>query len=126
MQAILDLLVCLNRHESTALTAAQQMSPREQTALETRLALVRSTIPKYVLAHYDLLKESEPELGECPAALAMATLVSVYRALPARKRRAMTSFFDLAGYSGHPTFARNQQPASAGGHLCRPHFSARS
>ncbi|HWQ91524.1 MAG TPA: hypothetical protein VN673_07615 [Clostridia bacterium] len=73
------------------------MSPRERCALQTQLDLVRDTVPKYVLDHYELLRRSEPDLGECPAALAMATLVSVYRALPARKRRTITSFFDLAG-----------------------------
>ena len=60
---------------------------------------MRGTIPKPVLEHYELLKQKEPLLVECPAALAMAALVSTYRALPVRKRRSMTSFFDLAGYS---------------------------
>lgn len=99
MQAMIDLLVSLHRHESTARMASPQMSPREQYILQTEIQLVRDSIPKYVLEHYDLLKESEPILDECPSALAMATLVSVYRALPARKRRTMTSFFDLAGYT---------------------------
>ncbi len=99
MQALIDLLVSLHRHESTARTAGQQMSPRERFTLQTQLSLVRDTIPKCVLNQYEQLKRSEPVLSECPAALAMATLVSTYRALPVRKRRTMTSFFDLAGYS---------------------------
>ena len=99
MQALIDLLVCLRRHEYTATTAIEQMSPREQSALKMQLALVRTTIPKYVLKRYDRIKRNEPVLVECPAALAMATLVSVYRSLPTRKRKTMSSFFDLAGYS---------------------------
>jgi hypothetical protein len=98
MQAMIDLLVSLHRHESTARAALPQMSPHEQAVLSTEIDLVRDSIPKYVLEHYNLTLRSEPELGECPGALAMATLVSVYRALPAKKRRAMSSFFDLAGY----------------------------
>lgn len=93
---MIDLLVSLHRHENTAATALEQMTPRELSALELRTDLVRNTIPRYVLQHYELVKQTEPVLGECPAALAMATLVSVYRALPRQKRRAMTSFFDLA------------------------------
>jgi hypothetical protein len=99
MQAIIDLLVCLHRHEYTARAAGHEMSPRERSTLQTQLTLVRGIIPQYVLRHYELLKRREPVLDECPAALAMATLVSVYRALPARKRRAMSSLFDLTGYS---------------------------
>lgn len=98
MPAIIDLLVCLHRHETTARAAARQMSPLERSALQFQLALVRDTIPKFVLSHYESLKRKEPVLDECPAAIAMATLVSAYRALPARKRHALTSFFDLAGY----------------------------
>ncbi len=99
MQPILNLLVCLHRHESTAQTAEHQLSPCEKSALQTQLALLRDTVPHYVLDHYDQIKQHNPMSKECPAVLAMATLVSVYRALPARKRWAMTSFFDLAGYS---------------------------
>ena len=99
MHAIIDLLVCLHRHEQTARMAAHQMSPGELLALKLQAALVRGTLPQYVLDHYDALKQSEPDLADCPAALAMATLVSVYRALPSHRRRALTSFFDLAGYS---------------------------
>lgn len=98
MSAIIDLLVCLHRHETTARAAASQMSPRERSALQIQLALVRDTIPKFVLSHYESLKREEPVLDECPAAIAMATLVSAYRALPPRKRHSLTSFFDLAGY----------------------------
>ncbi len=93
---MIDLLVSLHRHERTAATALEQMTPRECSALEVRTELVRSTLPEYVLEHHELVKQTEPVLEECPAALAMATLVSVYRALPRKKRRAMTSFFDLA------------------------------
>lgn len=103
MQAMLELLVSLHRHERTVERAARQMSPLERTALDMQLELVRSTIPKYVLDHYELLKESEPVLAECPAALAMATLVSVYRALPARKRRSLSSFFDVPSRSRGPS-----------------------
>lgn len=99
MPAIIDLLVCLHRHETTARAAGRQMSPRERTALQIQLELVRGTIPKFVLNHYESLKRTEPVLDECPAAIAMATLVSAYRALPARKRHSLTSFFDLAGYA---------------------------
>jgi hypothetical protein len=108
MQTLLDLLICLYRHERTARAAGRQMSPREQCALEKRLTLVRGTIPTYVLDHYELLKRNEPELGDCPAALAMATLVSAYQSLPARKRRAMTTFFDLATYPARPTRDRRR------------------
>ena len=74
------------------------MSPREEFALATQLALVRGTIPGYVLKHYDALKRHRRVLGERPALLAMGALVSAYQALPPRKRREMSSFFDLAGY----------------------------
>ncbi len=94
---MIDLLVCLHRHEHTATLASSQMTARERLALQTRIELVRDTIPRYVLDHYDLLKTNEPTLGECPAALAMATLVGVYRSLPAHDRQGNTSFFDLAG-----------------------------
>lgn len=95
---MIDLLVLLQRHEHTAAVASEQMSPHERGTLQMQLALVRDTIPKHVLGHYERLKQSEPVLEQCPAALAMATLVSVYRALPRRKRQRIGSFFDLAGY----------------------------
>ena len=96
MQAMIDLLICLERHEHTADTAMRQMSPGERSALGTQTDLVRGTIPNHVLRHYKRVKRAEPDLAECPAALAMATLVSAYRALPSRKRHSLTSFFDLA------------------------------
>lgn len=99
MKPVIDLLVCLRRHELTADTADRQMSPRERQALKTQLALVRDTIPRYVLSHYDRLKRGKRGAEACPMLLAMATLVFAYRALPVRKRRGLTSFFDLAAYS---------------------------
>ncbi len=99
MKSLLDLLISLRRHELTALTAHGQMSPREAFALKTRLGLVRGTIPSHILQHYDALKRKKRIAGERPALLAMETLVATYQGLPIRKRRTMTSFFDLAGYS---------------------------
>jgi hypothetical protein len=100
MKPLIHLLICLRRHEVTARAAKRQMSPREMSALKTQLALVRGAIPDYVLNRYDRLKRSKFVLEECPVLLAMATLVFTYQALPARKRRALTSFIDLAAYSG--------------------------
>jgi len=102
MKPVIDLLVSLRRHELTARTAHDQMSPCEESALSTLSALVRGTIPGYVLSHYDRLKRSKRGAEACPMLLAMATLVEAYRALPARKRRSLTSFFDLAKYSAGP------------------------
>jgi hypothetical protein len=99
MQAMIDLLICLRRHEWTARTAAAQMSPRERTALRIQLDLVRDSIPEFVLGHYERVQRRQTVLDECPAALAMATLVSAYQALPPRKRHSLHSFFDLATYS---------------------------
>jgi len=99
MKPVIDLLVCLRRHELTACAAQKQMSPREKTALDTQVALVRGTLPEYVLAHYDRVKRSKRADEACPVLVAMATLVNAYRALPPRKRRTLTSFFDLAEYS---------------------------
>jgi len=99
MQTLIDLLVCLHRHESTARAAARQMSPRERCLLETQIALVRDAIPKRVLDRYDRVKRREPVLEQCPAAMAMATLVSVCRTLPTQKRRNLNSFFELTGGS---------------------------
>jgi len=99
MKPVIDLLVTLRRHELTARVAHHQMSPKEESALSVQLALVRDTVPRYILKHYDTLKREERVLGERPALLAMATLVSAYQALPRRKRRSISSFFDLATYS---------------------------
>ena len=91
MKSIIPLLVCLRRHEFTARAAKRQMSPGEKSTLKTQLALVRGTIPDYVLKRYDQLKRSKFGLQESPVLLAMATLVYTYQALPARKRRDLTS-----------------------------------
>ncbi len=96
MKPVVDLLVSLRRHELTARGAGRQMSPCERAALQTQLALVRETVPPFVLRHYDRLKRTERASDACPLLLAMATLVHTYRALPTRKRRALTSFFDLS------------------------------
>lgn len=74
------------------------MSPRERGALMLQMDLVRGSIPQFILGHYQRMRRSEAVLDRCPAALAMAALVSAYRALPPRKRHSMHSFFDLAGY----------------------------
>jgi len=55
MKPVIDLLVCLRRHELTACTAHDQKNPREESALNTLSALVRGAIPEYVLGHYDRL-----------------------------------------------------------------------
>lgn len=92
MQALIDLLVRLHRHECTAHAAGEQMSPRERAALKQRLALTRHSVPGYVLSQYDTLKQREPVLGECPAALAMAAVVAAYRQAPTRRRQALSHF----------------------------------
>jgi hypothetical protein len=99
MKPINPLLVCLRRHEFTARAAKRQMSPGEKSTLKTQWALIRGTIPDYVLKRYDQLKRSKFGLQESPVLLAMATLVSTYQALPARRRRALTSCIDLAAHS---------------------------
>jgi hypothetical protein len=92
MQALINLLVRLHRHECTAHAATGQMSPRERAALQKRLTLARHAIPRYVLSQYDTLKRREPVLGECSAALAMAAFVAAYRKAPTRRRRALATF----------------------------------
>ena len=92
MQAIIDLLVRLHRHECTAHAAGEQMTPRERAALQRRLALARHSVPRCVLNQYDALKRREPVLGECSTALAMAAVVAAYRQAPSRRRRALSSF----------------------------------
>ncbi|HYG33740.1 MAG TPA: hypothetical protein VEC99_03090 [Clostridia bacterium] len=96
---MIDLLVCLHRHEITAHKAFRQMSPGERIALQTHIELVRGAIPRFVLNHYEQLKSRCLMLHESPTLLAMATLVSAYQALPPRKRHSLNSFFALAGYS---------------------------
>lgn len=99
MKPVVDLLVSLRRHELTARNAIGQMSPNEKSALDVQLALVRDTVPQFVLGHYDRLKRTRRGIEACPVVLAMATLVDTYRDLPPGKRRTLSSFFDLAGYS---------------------------
>ncbi|MBI4664047.1 MAG: hypothetical protein HY735_35065 [Verrucomicrobia bacterium] len=98
MKPMLDLLIELRRAEGTEQAVRKgHLTPREAEAVQIRLRLLRDTIPRPVLAQYAALKVSAPDLLDCPAILAMATLVAAYRGLSPRKRKKLNSFFDLAG-----------------------------
>jgi hypothetical protein len=67
---------------------------------------VRECLSAEVLVHYDRLKETEPELLECPEVFAMAVLVSTYRSLSPRKREKLVNHFATppsvgCGCNGH-------------------------
>ena len=108
MKPMLDLLIELQRAEGTKQLASRgYLSPREGEAARIHLRLLRDTIPEPVLTCYEALKVTALDLASCPAILAMAALVATYRALSPRKRRKLTSFFDLAGCRTSP---RRGQP----------------
>ena len=50
--------------------------------------------PEVEISSYELMKEADPELLDCPEVFAMAVLVSTYRNLPPGPRRKFLAHFD--------------------------------
>ena len=53
--------------------------------------LVRGCLPETVLATYDRMKETEPELLGCPEVFAMTVLVAAYRSVSSARRNELLS-----------------------------------
>jgi hypothetical protein len=116
MKTMMELLIRLQQLRLSSLRAAHnnQLTAAEKNSIRFFKSLVRSPrgvglvtcpgdVPLFtpqgeclsaeVLVHYDRLKETEPELLECPEVFAMAVLVSTYRSLSPRKREKLVNHF---------------------------------
>ena len=95
MKTMMELLIRLQQLRLSSLRAAHnnQLTAAEKNSIRFFKSLVRECLPAEVLVHYDRLKETEPELLECPEVFAMAVLVSTYRSLSPRKREKLVNHF---------------------------------
>jgi len=96
MKTMLELLVRLVEMRSCCERAKHNpdLTESERDTAYCCEDLVRGCLPSSVLATYDLMKEADPELLECPEVFAMAVLVSTYRNLPPGPRRKFVTHFD--------------------------------
>jgi hypothetical protein len=95
MKTMMELLIRLQQLRLSSLRAAHnnQLTATEKNSIRFFKNLVRECLPAEVLVPYDRLKETEPELLECPEVFAMAVLVSTYRSSSPAKRRELLSHF---------------------------------
>ena len=95
MKTMMELLIRLQQLRLSSLRAAHnnQLTAAEKNSIRFFKSLVRECLSAEVLVHYDRLKETEPELLECPEVFAMAVLVSTYRSLSPRKREKLVNHF---------------------------------
>lgn len=95
MKTMMELLIRLQQLRLSSLRAAHnnQLTAAEKNSIRFFKNLVRDCLPAEVLVHYDRLKETEPELLECPEVFAMAVLVTAYRSLSPRKRQRLVNHF---------------------------------
>jgi hypothetical protein len=108
MKTMMELLIRLQQLRLSSLRAAHnnQLTAAEKNSIRFFKSLVRECLSAEVLVHYDRLKETEPELLECPEVFAMAVLVSTYRSLSPRKREKLVNHFATppsvgCGCNGH-------------------------
>ena len=95
MKTMLNLLTRLVEMRRCCERAKQNpyLTDGEKAAARFFKGLVHGCLPDSVLATYDQMKETEPELLECPEVFAMAVLVSTYRSSSPAKRRELLSHF---------------------------------
>ena len=95
MKTMLNLLTRLVEMRRCCERAKQNpyLTDGEKAAARFFKGLVHGCLPGSVLATYDQMKETEPELLECPEVFAMAVLVSTYRSSSPAKRRELLSHF---------------------------------
>jgi hypothetical protein len=116
MKTMMDLLIRLQQLRLFSLRAThnKQLTASEKNSIRFLKNLVRECLPAEVLFYYDRLKESEPELLECPEVFAMAVLVSSYRTSSPRGRKRLVNHFAIppsvgCGCNGHVA-TRSTQP----------------
>ncbi len=100
MKTMLELLIRLHDVGVSCERALHnaQLTDREKASVFFHNNLVRECLPDEVLAHYDRLKESEPELLSCPEMFAMAVLVSTWQSLSPAKRTKLAAHFVTPGH----------------------------
>jgi hypothetical protein len=95
MKTMMELLIRLQQLRRCCERTAnnKQLTDGERKTMHCFKSLVRDSLPKDVLAHYDQLEETKPELRGCPEVLAMAVLADTWRDLsPAERSRLETHF----------------------------------
>lgn len=97
MKTMLDLLTRLVEMRNCCERAKHnsQLTQSERATASCFKSLVRDCLPPSVLATYDEMKDTDPELLDCPEVFAMAVLVSTYQRLPAVSRRRLVSHFAI-------------------------------
>jgi len=95
MKTMIELLIRLQELRLCCQRVANngQLTEQEKYSVYLFKNLVRDCLPAEVLIDYDRLKETEPELLECPEVFAMAVLAATYRRLPPRKRQKLVNHF---------------------------------
>jgi hypothetical protein len=97
MKTMLNLLTRLVEMRRCCERAKENphLSDGEKAAARLFKSLVRGCLPDSVLATYDRMKETEPELTECPEVFAMAVLVFTCRgSYPAKRSELLSHFAD--------------------------------
>jgi len=95
MKTMLELVIRLHEMRACCRRALRnpQLTERERAAARFHKQIVRECLPAEVLAHYDLLKETEPELLKYPEVFAMAVIVETWGSLSPAKRQKLVAYF---------------------------------
>jgi len=112
MKTMLDLLIRLREMRRSCERTAHnpQLTDHEKAVACYHKTLVRECLPAEVLARYDRMKESDPELLECPEVFAMAVLVSTYRGASPRKRGSLLKHFATPVVASGKKAHQNRKP----------------
>jgi hypothetical protein len=115
MKTMLDLLIRLQEMRCCCERTVEnpQLTDGEKAVACYHKTLVRECLPAEVLAHYDRMKESDPELLECPEVFAMAVLVSTYRGSSPRKRGSLLKHFATPAAASGKKAHQNGKPRTS-------------
>jgi hypothetical protein len=90
MLKLVTRLVEMGRYSERAQTNPH-LSDGEKAAARLFEGLLRGCVPETVLATYDRMKETEPELLGCPEVFAMAVLAATRRSVISARRNELLS-----------------------------------
>jgi hypothetical protein len=95
MRTMLELVIRLHEMRTCCRRAVRnpQLTDHERAAARFHKQIVRGCLPAEVLAHYDRLKETDPELLKSPEVFAMAVIVETWRSLSLAKQKKLVAYF---------------------------------
>jgi len=97
MKTMLELLIRLQELRRCCERASlnPQISNGEKAIVSSYKCLVRECLPDEVLAEYDRMKKSEPQLLLYPEIFAMAVVLSTWRNLSRRQQWNLVNYFAI-------------------------------